>query len=112
MQRGLLVVFTSPTSKDDDDEFNRWYDESHVKEMLQVAGFTAATRYRAADMGSPPAMPATPYLALYEVEAESLLAAQGALTAATPTFPQSPTLQRNPGPVLMWFEELTPRRTA
>ena len=42
-------------------EWNRWYDEIHVPEILKVPGFLTARRYRAIE-GAPK------YMALYEME--------------------------------------------
>ena len=42
----LLVVYSTPASDAVEDEYNRWYTDQHVPEMLQVPGFVAVTRYR------------------------------------------------------------------
>lgn len=109
MQRGLLAVFAAPTSEQHDDALNRWYDDVHIVEILQVAGFVAATRYRTTP-GMPTPFETTPYLTLYEVEAPSMTEAMDAMAAARSTFEQTTALQRNPGPVLLWFDEVTSRR--
>jgi hypothetical protein len=44
MERGLMLVFSNPTSPDVVDEFNQWYSETHVHELLAVAGVVGATR--------------------------------------------------------------------
>jgi hypothetical protein len=48
----------------------RWYDEVHFREMCAIPGVVAARRYLAAD--SSPATPATPNLAIYEIEADDI----------------------------------------
>jgi Domain of unknown function (DUF4286) len=48
------------------DEFNRWYNERHVPDLLSCPGFLTARRYRCID-GQPQ------YLAIYEVESEAAL---------------------------------------
>ena len=50
---------------DEEAEFNRWYDREHMRERVEVPGFTSAQRYVAA--GSPP----WKYLALYQTESLS-----------------------------------------
>ena len=46
MARYALLVFTNP-KEGRDDEYNRWYDEVHLAEVLEVEGFVAARRYNA-----------------------------------------------------------------
>jgi hypothetical protein len=43
--RYVHLVFSDPPAGVSDDDFNAWYDE-HVKEILSVDGWVAATRYR------------------------------------------------------------------
>jgi len=47
-------------------EFNRWYDEEHISQLLRVPGFLSAGRY-AALKGGPK------YLAMYELEDHNVL---------------------------------------
>jgi hypothetical protein len=69
MQRVQMHVFTN--AKDGkDDEFNRWYDEIHLSEVIQMTDAVAAARYRlsdhqAADAGG------FRYLAIYEFEVDA-----------------------------------------
>jgi hypothetical protein len=107
MPRGIMVVQSSPVSPDRDDEFNKWYDEEHVPEMLALAGFTTARRYRLFE-GGPIKAPAGShsYLALYEVEADDL---QAALTAmrTRPKGRVSTALALDRPPVVAFYELLT-----
>jgi hypothetical protein len=57
-------------------EFNDWYDNHHVPDVLAVPGFVAAQRFRA-----DAAAPGHPYLAIYEIEGDAR-AAMEALTSA------------------------------
>ena len=45
MARYQYVVMTNAV-EGRDAEFNEWYTNIHLKEVLEVPGFTAATRYR------------------------------------------------------------------
>jgi hypothetical protein len=74
----LFVVLTNPTSEDQEAEFNRWYDEVHLPEVLQVPGFVAAQRFRLTHETMLPM--AGPYLALYEMETDDPVAAADLLT--------------------------------
>lgn len=74
MPTKLLVVWTNPTSKEAEAEYNRWYNEVHLPDVLTVPGFVAATRYVFTGV---PALegsddPPHRYLALYEVDAQDL----------------------------------------
>jgi len=70
-----LVVFTE-AMPGRDGEFNEWYDEVHLKEVLEVDQFTAAQRFALSDtqMEGTPDAPGR-YLAIYEIEAEDLKSA-------------------------------------
>jgi len=73
-----------------EDEFNEWYSDRHVHEILRVPGYVSAqryrvTRHRVSGSGSS-GMPEPPfqYLALYEVEGdpEAILARFGEAVSA------------------------------
>lgn len=52
-----------------EDEFNDWYENTHLDEVLATAGFTAAQRFRLEEQVGAPS--AHEYLALYETEGDS-----------------------------------------
>jgi hypothetical protein len=91
LARHLLLIETN-CQPGTDVEFNRWYDEIHIPELLQIDGFVRATRYGVADAQMGRSVPDQRYLALYEIDAESAQAALDALAAATPALNMSPTL--------------------
>ena len=64
MSRNLMLVFTN-AEPGKDEEFNRWYDEVHVGEVLGVTPIKACTRYRVADDD-----PGYRYVAIYEFEGD------------------------------------------
>ena len=85
---GCLVVYTS-CAAGRDDEFNRWYDEIHIPEVLALGPFRRARRYR---LASAQFMPQThSYLALYEFRG-SAAEAVAALNAAASKFHMSDTM--------------------
>ncbi|WP_260583647.1 DUF4286 family protein [Sphingopyxis sp. PET50] len=90
--RQLYIVLTNATPGDDD-EFNDWYSNTHIPDVLAVPGFVAAQRFRLVDH---PALRAYPYryLALYEVAAGEADAAFAELAAraGTERMMLSPTL--------------------
>ena len=67
-----FVVLTNPTPGKEE-EFNRWYNEQHIPDVLQARGFVAAQRFRLADQGNAPdADRSHKYLALYEIETDDI----------------------------------------
>jgi hypothetical protein len=82
--RHLSLVFSNPVHGKED-EFNAWYDDVHVPEVLRTEGYVSATRYkicpRQANMGplespaspdarSLPDLPPQLYLAMWEMEGD------------------------------------------
>jgi hypothetical protein len=71
MTRFSFVVYSNP-AEGREHEYNDWYSNQHVKELLAIPGVTAARRFKisATQLGEP----ATPYryLAIYDIEAEDV----------------------------------------
>lgn len=104
MAKGVLLAFTSPTSPDQEAEFNDWYDNTHIAEVKSaVPQITEVSRYRLVDPENPGADPR--YLCVYDIVADDVMEAAAALGAAGPTLTQTATmdLAKNP-PVLQWFQ--------
>jgi hypothetical protein len=93
LERAIMVVFTGPTSPEEEDEYNDWYSNTHLDDVLKTPGFVRATRYKLfADQFEEAGPPPNRYLALYEIEAEDIRAAMDALVAGRPNRYLSPTL--------------------
>ncbi|MFA5883378.1 MAG: hypothetical protein WDA60_05970 [Acidimicrobiia bacterium] len=97
---GQMLVYTNPVDGRDA-EYNRWYDEVHIPEVLTVAEFTAAKRFRLADAQVFADQPFR-YLAIYEY-AGTADAAVNALMKASSTFEMSDAMDGTTHVVL--FEE-------
>lgn len=69
MAKYVYVVFTGPV-EGREAEYNDWYDNVHAADVLAVDGMKSIQRYEMAQTDPPQEGP-TPYLALYEVEADS-----------------------------------------
>ena len=82
----LLMVFTDIDTKQDAD-FNDWYNQEHVADLLSLPGFLNAARYEAA-RGGPR------YLACYELE-----------SAEAVQTPEYLAFRRSPSP---WTQRVTP----
>jgi len=68
--KDVFIVFTN-SEDGSDDEFNRWYDENHIHEILGVDGFLSAQRYELSPYQRPGVEPPEwRYLAIYEIEGD------------------------------------------
>lgn len=83
MAKGALMVWSNPTSPEQDSEFNRWYTDVHIRELGSAPGLTKVTRYRVSDIQIPDTeAQAHGYLAIYEMDdVASGLASLGQVTA-------------------------------
>ena len=99
MPRGIMLVQSRPSSPDDADKYHRWYDETHIPEILAVDGFASARRLQSADGES--------FLTVYDVDDVS--GAQAAMAEARAAGSMSPPVgvQLDPPPVVHWFTDLT-----
>lgn len=76
MTTSVFVVHTNPV-EGSDEEFNTWYDDTHLGDIVAVPGITRARRYvpavaanqALADQGFTP-LDEFEYLAIYEIEGD------------------------------------------
>src|SRR5690625_5087278 len=74
----MLLVMTNP-KKGQEDEFNDWYTNIHLPQVVSLPGFIRAKRFESNVLeGQEP--PQFKYLALYEVEGDRLDEARQALS--------------------------------
>lgn len=66
MKRHALIVFSNPVPGRES-EFNEWYSQRHIQDVLEVPGFLSAQRFR---LAQDDANAHWQYLAIYEFEAE------------------------------------------
>ncbi len=97
MGRHVLLVMSNPVSAERESEYNDWYSNRHVGDVVDVPGFAAATRYVAseAQMVGPPQYK---YLAVYEIDADDPADAVRSLREALATpgkMPVSDAMDRN-----------------
>jgi hypothetical protein len=72
-----FLVFSNPAEGCEDD-YNRWYDDLHLGEVVAVPGFVAARRFKVAPTGGGEP-PRHRYLAVYEIESDDVGATLGEL---------------------------------
>ncbi len=75
MQRWLIAVQTNCTDPSREKEFNDWYNNIHVPDVLEIPGIVRMTRYENAI----PSEEQAKYLALLEVEADDIWKVTAAL---------------------------------
>ena len=103
-----LFVFSNPTEGREDD-YNEWYDNTHLAEVLQVPGIVAAQRYQVATTlaGSLPHR----YLAVYDIEGDDPTAALTELGKAAGGMNMSDAYDAG-GAVVVVFTAAGERQTA
>ena len=101
MPKGIMVVQSSPSDPSGEDEYNRWYTEVHIPEVLAVPGFVSARRYRVLGAAEPGRHT---HLAVYELEADDLTAPVKELRARSSSDAARPPL--GPPPVVTIYELL------
>ncbi len=75
MPKSLMLTFSSPASPEQEADYNRWYSEKHIREVVaNVPGVVGATRYKiekAVTTGTGSTPHPRDYVAIYELEAET-----------------------------------------
>lgn len=95
MPKPILIAMTNVTGAEKDDEYNRWYNEVHAKDILSLPSVSSITRYRGLEQIRPGmGEPDYRYLAIYEMDDPK--AAVAALIAARPTMVMSPAMDAAP----------------
>lgn len=80
MAKYVFMVLTRPASPEREQEFNDWYNGTHLPQVLAVPGFKRARRLKQVEPKAPEA-PEQDYLALYEVETDDLASVLGEIGA-------------------------------
>jgi hypothetical protein len=110
MAKYVYVVMTNPV-EGREDEFNDWYTNGHLADILRL-GFQSAQRFQLASMRSPQVC-GQKYLAIYEVETDDIDAVNEAMIKAAGT----PALQLSTAmdfaSIQTWFfEAITDKMSA
>jgi hypothetical protein len=70
MTRYNLLVLSNP-SEGLDEEFNRWYTDQHLGDVLRIPGFRCAQRFQIRPETADESLRAWRYAAVYEFESDS-----------------------------------------
>jgi hypothetical protein len=104
-----LLVLANPV-EGQDDEFNRWYSETHVPEVLKMSGFKTGQRFHLADEQMVPGTePEQQYLASYEIEAPSAGSVLDAMKGGQGSLTPGTAMDRGSTRIML-FEALTEKR--
>jgi hypothetical protein len=68
MARGIIYVETMPASPDGEAEYHKWYNDTHLEQILAVDGIVSARRFAPTDGNGP-------FVAIYELDCDDLDAA-------------------------------------
>ncbi len=77
-----LLKVTSKAIQGREGEYNQWYDNTHIHDVLSLPGFNACQRFQSL---TPDDDGRTVFTAVYEVETDNPEALLQSLFAATPT---------------------------
>lgn len=101
MTKGILYVESRPNSAEEVEAYHRWYNDTHVKEIVAVEGFLSARRYE-------PVGDDGPFIAVYEFEADDVETVQQRLGEATRTIPHTRPVgvSMDPPPTVRWYREI------
>ncbi|NKQ51574.1 hypothetical protein HFP15_01620 [Amycolatopsis sp. K13G38] len=85
MPKAVMAVYSNPATPEQDEEYNTWYNEVHLKELLSLPGVSSGTRYRVTEAVHGAASEHR-YVAVYDVDGtpEEILAQMGTLPAPSP----------------------------
>jgi hypothetical protein len=111
MGKHILVVMSNATSEEREEEFNDWYTNQHLHDVVKVPGYKAAIRYEASAAQLAEGKPPWKYLAIYEVETDDVAKAAAGLSSAaadSDKMPLSDTLDQA-GVYAYFFTPITDR---
>jgi hypothetical protein len=107
MPKAIMFVQSKPSSPDRDAEYNDWYTNTHLPDVLEIPGITAARRFKASDV-APPADGAPDYCAVYELDVDDLSAVMPELAArfSDGRMRMSDAMEMDPAPSFVIYELL------
>jgi hypothetical protein len=109
MAKGKFIVFNEPRSSEVDAEYNAWYTDTHLPQLLEnCPSIKAATRFKLVS-GQDNPLPAAPtYLAIYDIEADDLMAARAEMGSAVQAgkVVMSDTVRSEPRSTYLVYEQI------
>jgi len=109
MPKAVMVVQSRPSTAEREDEYNKWYDETHVPELCELPGIVSARRFRlSGTQGVQPDPSTHEYLAIYEIEVDDLQKVVDALNAGVGggSIHMTDAIELDPLPSVAIYEQL------
>jgi hypothetical protein len=100
--KGIMVVESEPVDPGAEAEYDRWYREVHIPELLAVPGFSGARRYRVREDLGQGENRKPRYLTVYELDADDLAVPLNAMRNRPR--PPGPTPPLSPSTVVTVYE--------
>jgi hypothetical protein len=93
MSKQIFMVFTNPVPGQEK-EFNDWYDDVHLDDVLKVPGIVSAARYKLGPVQRQEPPYKFQYVALYEIDTDDVASVVAELKrrGGTDEMPLSPAL--------------------
>jgi hypothetical protein len=103
-----MIVFTNPVPGEED-EYNAWYDDQHLADVLGIDGICGAERFELLPSSADASPPRHRYLAIYEIDGDpQTIMTKLSRQAREGSLPISPSLDQGSISVTIW----TPRERA
>ena len=101
MPRGIMYVETMPVSSDREAEYHKWYNDTHLAQILSVEGIVSERRFAPNDGDGP-------FIAIYELDCDDLDAAVTRLgeLGASGTMTGLENLAMDPKPIPKVYREI------
>ena len=102
MPKGIMLVTSRPADAAREDEYNNWYDKTHIPEVCALPGIVGGRRYKLAGGAEPT------YLAIYEMDSDDLGSVMPELGKAIGDgrIHMSDAIQMDPAPDIAIYELL------
>jgi hypothetical protein len=96
-----MYVETLPAAPDNEDDYHKWYNETHLAQILSVDGVVSARRFAPTDGSGP-------FIAIYELDCDDLDAAVQRLSelGASGGLTGMENLSMDPPPVPRVYREI------
>ncbi len=108
MPKAVLIVQSQAADPSREDEYHKWYENTHIPELLEIPGIKGARRFSLAGGGFGPVEASLPaHLAIYEIEADDVegVVTEIATRAGDGRIEMSDVIQLDPTPVTLLYIE-------
>ena len=108
MPKAVLVVQSQASDESREDEYHKWYENTHIPQLKEVPGIVSARRFTLAGGGFGPADTSIPaHLAIYELDADDLdsVVNEIATRAGDGRIEMTDAMEMNPVPVTLLYVE-------